>query len=180
MRALVLTLVTILLAISALGQMAAGEYHLKAAFLHTFAKFVEWPDDQLAPSAPIVIGLVGDDPFGRAIDEVVFGRSANGRAVRIQRLRWNDSFQGCHILFISSSELPHLRQILESLQGSSILTVGDMDRFAARGGMIELRMAGSRVRFEVNLMPASQARLKISSKLLQVAQTVYSASNGAR
>ncbi len=176
-RSVILTLV--LSATSAFGQVTAGEYQLKAAYLFNFAKFVEWPAERLRASEPLVIGVVGDDRFGTALDEAVSGRSVGGRRVAIRRLAWNDSFAGCHILFISSSELPYLQKILGEVRGSSILTVADFDGFMSRGGTIELKTAGRRVQFSVNLGPARDARLKISSKLLNLAQVVHTPTQNA-
>lgn len=154
------------------ASVAAGEYQIKAAYLHHFAQFVEWPQSVLAPGAPIVIGLIGDDPFGRAIDDVIAGRRANGHPIVIRRLRWNDSVGGCQMIFISSSELQHLGAVLDSVRGMAVLTVADIDRFASRGGMIELVTLENRVRFDINADAAAEAHLRISSKLLQVARVL--------
>lgn len=144
----------------------------KAAYLHHFAQFVEWPQSVLPAGAPIVIGLVGEDPFGRAVDEVIAGKRANGHPLTVRHLRWNESMAGCHILFISSSELEHLGAILAATRGLPVLTVSDFDRFTERGGMIELMAAEDRVRFDINTEAVAAARLRISSKLLQVARAV--------
>jgi len=165
------------------AQLAAGEYQIKAAFLHHFASFVDWPADAMPASAPIVIGLIGDDPFGHAIDDVITAKSVvNGHRVSVRRLRWNDPIANCQIVFISSSELEHLDAILEELKERSVLTVADLDGFAQRGGIIELRTSSGRVKFDINTSAAAAAHLKISSKLLQVARVVYSdiATGGAR
>jgi hypothetical protein len=172
--ALVMTIVCACRAASA--QIAAGEYEIKAAFLHHFAKFVDWPPTMLPPGAPLVIGLIGDDPFGRAIDDVIRrDATANGHRIIVRRLHWNDSLAQCHIVFISSSEIDHLPQILDSLRGVSVLTVADLDRFAQRGGMIELRTIDGRVRFDINSDAATDVHLRISSKLMQLARVVRSA-----
>jgi hypothetical protein len=172
--AVVVLLACSLFACRAQAQVAAGEYQIKAAFLHHFAKIVDWPPETLPPNAPLVIGLIGDDPFGRAIDDVISNdATANGHRIVVRRLHWNDVISGCQIVFISSSEIAHLDQVLGALRGWSVLTVGDIDHFAQRGGMIELRAAGNRVKFDINTTAASSARLRISSKLLQLARTVY-------
>ncbi|MEP7340325.1 MAG: YfiR family protein [Acidobacteriota bacterium] len=152
---------------------AASEYQVKAAFLYNFAKFVEWPSEAFSNGgAPLVIGVIGDDPFGSAIDQTIKGKSINGHPLTITRLKWGQNLRACHILFISSSERKRLAQVLESLKGSSVLTVGDMDQFSQQGGIINLVMDASKVRFEINTSAADQARLKISSKLLILAKPV--------
>jgi hypothetical protein len=152
---------------------AAGEYQIKAAFLVNFARFIEWPPEGTpADGTPFVIGLVGDDPFHSVLLETSYGESINGRPIAIRRLRWNERLDGCQILFIGSSEVQHLQEIIAALGASSVLTVGDFDSFARRGGMIELRTLANHVRFDVNKRIAASARLRISSKLLSLARVV--------
>jgi hypothetical protein len=155
----------------AASDITAGEYQIKAAYLHHFAQFVEWPQSVLPPGAPIVIGLVGDDPFGRAIDEIA-GKHANGHPLVIRHLRWNDPLGSCQMIFISSSELDHLGAILLAVRGFSLLTVADVDNFTERGGMIELMTVQHRVLFDINTEAAAEGHMKISSKLLQIARAV--------
>ena len=150
----------------------ASEYELKAAILYNFAKFVEWPAAAFPDeSAPIVFGVVGDDPFNGSLDSVG-GKSANGRQVAIRRLSVSEDLRSCHMLFVSSSEKKHLAQIVARVDGASVLTVGEMDGFASNGGMIRLTMEDNKVRFEINAGTARRDRLKISSKLLSLAKRV--------
>jgi hypothetical protein len=149
-----------------------SEYELKAAFLYNFAKFVEWPAGAFSEaSAPIVVGVVGDDPFKGSLDSVE-GKSANGHQVSIRRLSASQDLRSCHVLFVSSSERKRLDQIVASLGDASVLTVGEMEGFATNGGMIRLTMEDSKVRFEINAGTARRARLKVSSKLLSLAKRV--------
>ena len=150
-----------------------SEYQIKAAFLYNFAKFVEWPGDAFSDSqAPIVLGIVGEDPFGKALDGVILGKTVNGRSLVVRRLRRGEDLRSCHILFISLSEKRHLARILESLKGSSVLTVGEADGFVQSGGVIQLLLEEGRVRFEINPDAAARARLKISAKLMALARRV--------
>jgi hypothetical protein len=154
----------------------AGEYEVKAAFLENFARFVSWPVTALPHAGtPIVIGIVGDDPFGAQLVDSMQSRPIEGHPVRVIHFRWNDALGGCHILFISASELNHLPQILDAVAGFPVLTVADFDAFARRGGAIELKTAGNRVHFEINAGAASAAGLHVSSKLLTLAVHVYAA-----
>ncbi len=149
------------------------EYQVKAAFLYNFAKFVEWPADAFPDvQSPIVLGILGDDPFGSVLDKMIYGKAANGRGFVVKRVSEDAKLRSCHILFISSSEKKHLARILEGLKGAGVLTVGDMDRFAESGGVIHLLLAENKVRFGINLTAAARARLKISSKLLALARIV--------
>lgn len=150
-----------------------GEYQVKAAFLFNFVKFVEWPAEAFADSnAPLVIGVLGDDPFGSALDQTISGKNINGRQLVIRRLKWGQDLRGCHVLFISSSERNRLSQIIQSLRGASVLTVGETGQFNQQGGIINFVLDASKVRFEINTGVAEQAHLKISSRLMSLAKNV--------
>lgn len=150
-----------------------NEYQVKAAFLYNFAKFVEWsPDAFSSGSASLVVGILGDDPFGSALDQTISGKSINGRQFTIKRLKWGQNLRDCQVLFISASERKRLPQILESLKGAAVLTVSELSNFSQQGGMITFILEENKVRFVINTDVAEQARLKISSKLLTLAKTV--------
>ena len=148
------------------------EYQIKAAFLYNFVKFVEWPDEALPdPSAPIALCVLGEDPFGVAL-ESINGKTVKGRQLVIKRFVGLQDLEVCRILFISSSEEGRLAQIFGSLKNSSILTVGEMERFIQLGGIISFTMESNKIRFEINADAAERAGLKISSKLLNLAKVV--------
>ncbi|MDX2032042.1 MAG: YfiR family protein, partial [Blastocatellia bacterium] len=127
------------------------EYQVKAAFLFNFAKFVEWPGEAFPDGgAPLVIGIVGSDPFGATLDQTVSNKSVNNRQLSIRRLKWGQNLRSCHILFVSSSERRRMGQIVESLKGASVLTVGEMEQFNQQGGIINFLMEENKVGFEIN------------------------------
>lgn len=148
---------------------AANEYQVKAAFILNFAKFVDWPSDAFGDGGVLVVGIVGDDPFGGALDQLN-GNTANGRRLRIRRFRRGDDLRGCQILFISNSEGRQLGKIIDSIRGASVLTIGEMQHFNQSGGMIRFVIHNNKVRFEINAAAAGQARLRISSKLLALSK----------
>jgi hypothetical protein len=155
------------------AQDALSEYQVKAAYLFNFLKFVDWPEDAFAdPLAPIVIGVVGDDPFGNALPQVVIGKTVQGRDLVIRIYRTGEDLRGAHILFISASERKRLPTILSSLRGTSVLTVADTAGFLDAGGMIQFLNENERVRFAINVDATSRAKLKVSSKLLSLAKAV--------
>jgi hypothetical protein len=116
--------------------------------------------------------MVGDDPFGAVIGRAFVGKTVLGRPVEIRRTRVVREAAGAQMAFIGSSERAHLPEVLAALKGESILTVGDMDRFADGGGMVGFRMKDSTVRFELNLRPVREARLQMSSQIIRLAQRV--------
>ena len=149
------------------------EYQIKAVFLFNFAQFVEWPAVAFAGStSPLVIGILGGDPFGAYLDETVRDEKVNNRPLTIQRYHQVDEIKTCHVLFISRSEASRLDQILVSLKDRSILLVGDADDFVQRGGMIRLATNQSKIRVSINVDAAKAANLTISSKLLRAAELV--------
>jgi len=154
------------------------EYEVKAAFLYKFANFVEWPADE--GTSPLGICVLGQDPFGLALDRVVKGKFINGREFMIRRLRTNDVADDCHILFIGASENRQLTQILNRLRGLPVLTVGDVAGFCENGGTINLVVSGKRVRLEINPASAERARLLLSSRLLSLARIVRDEAKGSR
>jgi YfiR/HmsC-like len=157
----------------AAAQDALPEYQVKAAYLFNFLKFVEWPEDAFPDSlAPIVIGVVGDDPFGSTLPQVITGKTVQGRDLVVHTFRTGENLRSAQILFISASEKKRVPSILSSLRGSSVLTVADLEGFLEEGGMIQFVNENDRIRFAINLTATSQAKLKLSSKLLSLAKTV--------
>lgn len=151
----------------------ASEYQVKAVFLFNFAQFVDWPPEAFADSlAPLVIGVVGDDPFGPLLEATVRGETVHARSLEIRRYRRTDDLSTCHVLFISRSETARLAGILAALQGQPILTVSDDEDFARRGGVVGFVTESGKIRFRINLEAARAARLTISSKLLRLAEVV--------
>ena len=154
------------------------EYQVKAVFLFNFAQFVEWPAEAFpGAQTPLVIGVLGEDPFGAFLDETVRGEKVNNRPLVVERYRRVEEIKTCHVLFISGSEANHLDQILSSLKVRKILTVGDTEGFARAGGMIRFMTEAKKTRLRINLKAAQDARLTISSKLLRPAEIVGSERN---
>jgi len=150
-------------------ELRGPEYQVKAVFLFNFAQFVSWPSSQPADS-PFVIGVVGDDPFGSYLDETVRGEKVENRSLTTQRFRRGRDPRNCDILFISQSEHARAAQIVSNLKGRSVLTVSDIDGFADLGGMIELSTENNKIHMRINLDAVKAANLKVSSKLLRVAE----------
>lgn len=151
-----------------------AEYEVKAVCLYNFARFIEWPAEASAAARdPLIIGVIGTDPFGPLLDEIFRGKARpEAQRLVIRRFANLEDVVHAQILFISSSEEERLPQILKVLKGSSILTVGEMNRFAERGGMVALKLEDKKVRFDINLDAVRRAKLKLSSNLLKLARIV--------
>jgi hypothetical protein len=149
----------------------ASEYAVKAAFLFKFAGFVDWaPGTFKSANSPIVIGIVGDDPFGPVIDKLVLNHMINGHPITILRGHKIGEISGEQILFIGSSESSRMAPIAANLAGKHVLTVAD---FQDPIVIINFVIESEKVRFDVNLEQARQVGIKLSSKLLSVAKEVY-------
>jgi hypothetical protein len=151
----------------------SSEYLIKAGFIYNFAKLVDWPASSFAqPDSPIVIAILGTDPFGTIIDRTVGGKKIGSHPFVVKRLKGGADFRDCQILFVSSSEYAHMDEILRAARGLPILTIGETPGFANHGGIINLTLEDDKVRFEVNVDAAKQANLNISSRLLALARIV--------
>ena len=151
----------------------AEEYQIKAVFVYNFAHFVQWPAAALpAGSTPLVIGVLGTDPFGSYLDEAVRGEKIDGHPLAVARFDRVEDVRGCQILFISQSENDRLDRILADLKGRSILTVSEAAGFGGRGGMIGLVTVDQKIRLKINVGAARASTLTISSKLLRPAEIV--------
>ena len=149
------------------------EYDLKAIFLFQFAHFVNWPASTFPDSAaPITIGVLGNDPFGAGLDEVVAGETVGSRRLVVRRFRTIDQVDTCQVLFICSSEATRFEYIHSKLSGRSVLTVGETKDFASRYGIVGFDVQRNRLRLRINVAAADSAKLTISSKLLRQAELV--------
>ena len=166
------------------------EYQIKAAFLYNFIKFVDWPKEKMADSnEPIIIGIIGKDPFGRVF-EPIKNKKVKNRIVVIKRFKSFEEIKKlgehdkaefdrninylrkCHLLFVCSSEKDKVKEVLALVKDHSVLTVADTKGFLESGGTINFLMEDKKVRFEINVTAAKKSKLKISSKLLRLAKRV--------
>ncbi len=149
----------------------ADEYQVKAAFLFNFAKFVEWPTDAFkGPEDPIAICVLGQNPFGTALEDVVRNKTVASRGFVVREVSNAQQASKCQIVFVSASERKRFHSLLEEFKGRSILTVGEGDDFTANGGIINFKLKDAQVRIEIDASAAVRAGLRISSKLLSLAE----------
>jgi hypothetical protein len=148
-----------------------AEYNLKAVVLFNFTKFVDWPADAFPDErSPLQLCILGQGLIAPALDDVVVNETWNGRPIAVRRLARGADPRACHILFFERSERERQAEILAGLRGTSVLSVGETDRFLADGGLIRFFLEAGRVRFEVNLPAVEKTPIKISSKLLRLAR----------
>jgi len=149
------------------------EYELKAAFIYKFSIFVDWPVEAFADSTdPLVVGVLCDDSVEKTIVNTIDDKSVKGRPLKVISLQSNADYSQCHLLFISTTYKNRFEGILKKVQGKSILTVGEMEAFAHKGGIINFIKKDRNIHFEINIDAADRAGIKISSKLLRLAVIV--------
>jgi hypothetical protein len=163
------------MSVAAQASAPSREYQVKAVFLFNFAQFVDWPPAVFTEeSTPLAICVLGSDPFGSYLDDIVRGEQVKSRRLTVQRFRSPEDIRGCQVLFVSRSEGRNLAKTLASAREIDALTVSDADDFAARGGMIQLTTESGKIRIKINVNAAKASSLVISSKLLRSAEIVAS------
>lgn len=147
-----------------------GEYAEKANFLYNIIHFVEWPTSAfISGTAPITIGIIGDDPFGSHLEKKIRDAKVQGRPIEIVRTRRVQDVAHYHLLFVSKSEEARLNAILAAVQGRDVIPVGETEEFLAAGGMIALTSEQGAVRLRINTTMVKESNVTISSKLLRIA-----------
>ena len=149
------------------------EYQIKADFVYTVAKFVDWPEGAFAgPGAPLTFGIAGSDVVADAIAQALRGKKVHERPIRTVRITDPHRARECQILYVSDPDPAKLKTLLEQVGTASILTVGETGDFAEKGGILGLRLSDTLVQFEVNMRSAEKAGISISSKILRLGQVV--------
>jgi hypothetical protein len=151
-----------------------SEEQVKAAYLYSFTKFVEWPAGTFTNAAdPIRLCVLNDKSFVAQLNQIVGHRQIGGHPVLVVLVQDGKQSRNCHELFVSASQGQDTLEIMDSLRGASVLTVGETEEFVEKGGIINFVVQGSHVQFQVNQKAATQARLRMSSQLLGVARNVF-------
>lgn len=174
-NAISLAFIIILLSLTGAQQPVSREYQVKAVFLYNFTQFVEWPEEAFENADdPLVIGVIGNDPFGPFLDETVNGEKLANHPLTVKRYESVEDLGNCHIVFVSVRDRQQLRTIIETLKSKPVLTVGDTDDFTRLGGMIRFFNEGGKIRLRINMTPVDDAHLTISSKLLRLSEIIPS------
>lgn len=144
---------------------------VKAAYLVRFAAYVVWPLEQLGPEDPLMLCVIGNDPFGQRLDEAVTGQAVDGHAIRLVRAAAITPRSRCHIAYIAGSSVQRKDSALALLRGAPVLTVTDSAPDEAHG-VIDFQVVRRRVGFRVDRAAAEKGGLSISARLLELALSV--------
>lgn len=152
---------------SAMSRESAPEYSVKAAYLYHFVQYVTWPAEAFASGdSPLVIGILGKDPFGDVIDRAFVGRSAMGRRIEVRRVALEEASAQCHVVFISRQERAFLTDWLKTLRAKPILSVTESPEALSAGAAINFVMEGNTLRYEINLESVKESKLQIATPML--------------
>jgi len=147
------------------------EYQIKAVFLYNFTQFVEWPVSSFNEAeSPLVIGVLGKNPFGTYLSETVRDEKINGHPLMVKYYSKAEDAEGCHILFVNQPKTTDLKKLLSQLKSRSVLTVSDASSFIQDGGMIQFLTKSNKIRLLINSEMAKTSGLTISSKLLRLSE----------
>ncbi|MFC4307462.1 YfiR family protein [Steroidobacter flavus] len=170
-------------ALLAVPALAEPEYSIKAGYILLFTRYVEWPSSAFpTPTAPIVICVVGADPFGTVLDETMAGQQSQQRPLSVRRVADARDAEGCHVAFIATSpatqpESERTTQWLQLLGQHPVLTITEhlvaLDRGAMLSFVREVDGGQERIRFEASLEPMHRAGLTASSQMLVAARRVH-------
>lgn len=155
------------------GTDGVDEYQLKAAFLAKFVRYVTWPAERMgADDAPLVVGVLGQDPFGGKLEAAFKSRKSDERPIVVRRFQTLEGLESAHVLFVPAGEAGRIAEILRQVKDAGQLLIGESGDFAARGGVINFYLDDDKLRFEINTESAKRQRLKVSSDLLKLARIV--------
>jgi len=146
------------------------EYNVKAVSLYAFGRYVNWPESAFpSTDSPFVIGMMGGNPFGDALDRIAKKKTLNGRAIKVRQIDQPAECAQCHILFVPHSVSQETEaKLFQQAAGKPVLLVGESPGFAERGGIINFYHSGSNVRFELNSDKSVESKLSLNAKLLSL------------
>jgi len=148
------------------------EQEIKAGLLYNFMKYTDWPSDRAQqPNAPIVVCLLGGDPFAGRLQPLA-GRTVNQHVIELRNVRNVDEAGTCSLVFIHADEKPQWPQLRAALMGRALLTVSDFQGFADEGGMIEFTRIENKIGVKIDTVAVMAAHLQVQDRLLKLANAV--------
>jgi len=162
----------VFISLSATSDEISRVYLIKAAFIYNFTKFVIWPQqDAYSDAESFNVCILGDGRLTAAASTIQ-GKLVKGKVLQIKYITNAGGNGGCKIIFLAISNTERLQKALESIKGTSVLSVGDSSNFVDNGGIIGLFVKNNKVRFDINQLAADDSGLKINSRLLELANRV--------
>jgi hypothetical protein len=149
------------------------EYRVKALFLYNFTQFIEWPGEAFKDSNdPLTICVLGSNPFDKELEHALAGKKIDSHPLTSRIISEPNQATGCHMVFVTGAATKRARPLFTDRKQPGILTVGETPGFASAGGVVNFLVKDGRVRLEINITAAERERLRISAKLLKLAEIV--------
>lgn len=160
--------IAMMIAKSRAGDEPVSEVEFKGSLLVKLVRFVIWPDSVFAgPSAPLEIGILGKNPFGKYLDRISVGKTLEDHPIKIRYSSTPDELRTCHFVFVCRERSSTLNDIVKAFAGKSILLVGEEERFANEGGMINVVLKEQKPYLQINARVVEQAGLRFRGQLAQ-------------
>ena len=151
-----------------------SEDKVKAVFLYNFTRFIDWPSSAFASNEqPFKIGIMGEDPFGIYLEEAIRNEKYSGRPIIIEKFENAKDIKDCHMIFINTKNQKEIKNILNNLENKTVLTIAEHPEFVKWGGMIRLYSDDRKIRIQINDAAARLVKIKVSAKLLNIADVYY-------
>jgi len=154
---------------SFLNAQELDERAIRVAYVYNLTKYVDWP----SAGNQLVVCYVGDGPMGEALEKMLAGKTSESRLIRVVLSPNDDDLDKCDVVYVAYSSPLKVHATLDHLRNKSVLTLGDSVSFPKNGGMIGLVRVGQQVQMIVNLDAIQRTRLKISSRVLNLATIVH-------
>lgn len=152
---------------------APTEWEMRAAFLYKFISYIRWPKESLPEDkSPLVVGVLGRDPFGKALDALLNQKQHGAHPIVVQRFETAETAAKCHVLYVSTTDAEEIARIVAVLGSKPILLVGEGRTFTKHGGAIAFELEARRLVFTINTQAAKAAQLELSSQLLKLAKRI--------
>lgn len=153
------------------------EYKVKAAYLYNFARYVTWPQNTAAETE-FVIGVLGDNPFGDALDKIAVRKRVRGKSIRIDYFDTLADYSRCDILFVFGQvESEVVAAVIRQTRNQPVLLVSEQEDFCVQGGAMNFApTASGTLGIEINIDALGGRQLQADAKLLKLANIVRDAS----
>lgn len=146
------------------------EQGIKAGFLIGFADFIKWKDKQTSSKESLQIGILGTGPFKEMLEKAAASKKNSSRSIVVKSFSSPEEIEPVHVLFVCEGEETQWENVFQVCKDNQILSVSDMPEFTDEGGMLQFIKVKNRIKFRINVTHAEEANIKISSKLLRLAE----------
>lgn len=143
------------------------DYTVHATIIHRFTKYIDWPANK--KSGDFIIGIIGDSPLYDELKSFTANKTVGNQKIVVTKISRPESYNNCHILFISEEESGSLKRIAAITAGAPVLIITEYNGLAHKGSCINFITINQRLKLEINKDNVAQRNLHIASELLDLA-----------